>query len=137
VRFEAARLSGGWTVVDLLSETAILPRRLWDEATAVTVADSLNAAPAYAVQFRWSAPDSYPVQRWDVLAAPVRADAPDGSAVADLPAGTTFDAHTEPDEAGRVQIAAFAADDAESCRLWLVDERELWAAAAGMPGTRQ
>ena len=56
--------------------------------------------------------------------------------VADLPAGTTFDAHTEPDQAGRVQIAAFAPDDpdGESCCLWLVDERELWAAAAGMAG---
>lgn len=64
------------------------------------------------------------------------AQAADGSAVADLLAGTTFDAFTAPDAAGRVQIAGFAPDDAdgESCRLWLVDERELWEAAAAMAG---
>ncbi len=120
-------MSGGWTVVDLLSETAILPRRPWDEAAAATVTEALNAAPACAVLFQWTEPDSYPVQRWDVLARPVRAETPDGSAIDDLPAGTSFDAFTEPDAAGRVQIAAFAPGD--SCRLWLVDERELGAAA--------
>ncbi len=135
-RFEAVWLAGGWTVVDLLSETAILPRRAWDEAAAALVTDALNASPAYAVHFRWSEPDSYPIQRWDVLAAPVRAQTPDGSAVAELPAGTSFDAFSDPDNAGRVEIAAFAPGDAggESCRLWLVDERELWAAAARMAG---
>ena len=59
-RFEAARLADGWTVVDRQCEAAIELGRPWDEAMAAVVADALNARPAYAVQFRWSEPGSYP-----------------------------------------------------------------------------
>ena len=58
-RFEAVRLPGGWSVVDLLGKTGIVPKQPWDESTAATAADALNAEPAYVVAFRWSGPDAY------------------------------------------------------------------------------
>ena len=57
-RFEAVRLSGGWTVADLWDGAAIVRSRPWDEAEADAVTDALNAAPGYAVQFRWAALDA-------------------------------------------------------------------------------
>jgi hypothetical protein len=54
-RFEATRLPDGWSVVDLLCETTLAPSQPWDEATAAIAANVLNATPAYAVLFRWSA----------------------------------------------------------------------------------
>ena len=59
-RFEAVRLADGWTVVDLLDESAIVPMRPWDEDTATTMAGLLDEAPAYAVKFRWSEPPHGP-----------------------------------------------------------------------------
>ncbi len=136
-RFEAVHLdSGAWTVVDLLSERVIEPRCRWSEASASVVAEALNAAPAYAIHWTWVTPASYPVERWDVLASPVCAVSLDGRSLIRLLPGTTFETHSEVDACGRLEIAAFAPGDAggDSVYRWLVDERELLAAAQRMPG---
>ena len=136
-RFEAVHLdSGAWTVVDLLSERVIEPRCRWSEASASVVAEALNAAPAYAIHWTWVTPASYPVERWDVLASPVCAVSLDGRSMIRLLPGTTFDAYSAPDECGRVVVVAFAPGDlgGDSVHRWLVDEGELRAAAAAMPG---
>ena len=54
-RFEAVRLAFGWTVADLLNGTAIVRSRPWDQSEADVVTGALNAAPGYAVTFRWAA----------------------------------------------------------------------------------
>ncbi len=53
-RFEALELPAGWTVVDLQEEAFALPRGRWDEATAVMVAETLSALPAYAIEWDWT-----------------------------------------------------------------------------------
>lgn len=53
-RFETVRLPGGWTVADLLDETAIVRSRPWDQAEADAVTGALNGAPGYAALFRWA-----------------------------------------------------------------------------------
>ncbi len=53
-RFEALELPAGGTVVDLQEEAFALPRGRWDEATAVMVAGTLSALPAYAIEWDWS-----------------------------------------------------------------------------------
>ena len=136
-RFEAVHLdSGAWTVVDLLSERVARPRNHWSESTAVTVAEALNAAPAYAIHWTWVTPGSYPIERWDVLASPLCAVSLDRRSLIRLLPGTTFETHSEVDAFGRLEIAAFAPGDAggQSVHRWLVDEGELRAAAAAMPG---
>ena len=136
-RFEPVHLdSGAWTVVDLLSERVIEPRRSWSESIAAIVAEALNAAPAYAIHWTWVTPASYPVGRWDVLASPLCAVSLDGRSLIRLLPGTTFETHSEVDACGRLEIAAFAPGDVggDSVHRWLVDEKELRAAAAAMPG---
>ena len=56
-RFQAVRLPGGWTVADLLSGTAIVHSRPWDQAEADAVTGALNGAPGYVALFRWAALD--------------------------------------------------------------------------------
>ena len=48
----------------------------------------------------------------------------------------TFETHSEVDKCGRVVVVAFAPGDlgGDSVHRWLVDEGELRAAAAAMPG---
>ena len=70
-RFEAVRLADGWSVVDRLCETAIVPTQPWDEATATLAAGTLNALPAYAVLFRWSEPDERELAAADGMAGVV------------------------------------------------------------------
>ena len=53
-RFETLELPAGWTVVDLQQEAIAVPKSHWDEATALMVADTLNALPGYAVEWDWS-----------------------------------------------------------------------------------
>jgi hypothetical protein len=135
-RFEPVQQPTGWTVVDLLSEKVIRPRRSWSESIAAIVAEALDAAPAYAIHWTWVTPASYPVERWDVLASAVCAVSLDGRSLIRLLPGTTFETHSGVDECGRVEIVAFAPGDVggDSVHRWLVDEAELRAAAAAMPG---
>ena len=53
-RFEALEVPAGWTVVDLHEDAIAVTKGRWDEATAVMVADTLNALPGYAVEWDWS-----------------------------------------------------------------------------------
>src|SRR5205814_5383470 len=57
-RFEPVRLADHWSVVDVLQETVIVTARTWDQADAVTAAEALDAAPAYGVQWHWTALES-------------------------------------------------------------------------------
>jgi hypothetical protein len=132
-RFEPLRLSQGWTVMDLLCETAIETRQRWGKSEAATVAEALSAAPAYAIHWTWQELTHYPLPRWDVLARPISAVSPDGRSMIRLLPGTNF-AYSKAEECGRAEIAAFApGSDVDSLDLWLVDEAELWEAAARMP----
>jgi hypothetical protein len=54
-RFEPVQVDGRWTVVDLLTEQVMEPRRAWDEAAALVAADALNEAPNYAIHWPWVA----------------------------------------------------------------------------------
>ena len=135
-RFEPVEQPSGWTVVDLLAETVIVHRRSWDRAAAAVVAEALNAAPAYAVHWAWFTPPAYTIHRWGLLAKPLAAVSLDGRTKTTLAAGTAFDAYSDADDLGRVRIAAFSpADDA--VHLWLVQQKELAAAAAQMRGGRE
>ena len=134
-RFEAVQMPDGWTVVDLAAEQVIRTRQLWSEDDATLVADALTETPAYALLWKWETPESYPGERWDVLAKPLPAFSLDGRTMTTLPAGTMFDLYAEADGAGRVSIAAFT-PDGSPC-LWLVDDAALRAAAVPMPGGRE